>query len=471
MNFWKSDNTWIGWRFGILIPVLITLMFFNYAMPIGVLLVGLLIVFLFFFGLNYFTAKWASYSFESVEFSIFLISLIVRLLFLLYMYFLTYWLDRDSFPFEINAADSWVYHNVGLELADTPFRDWLDVLSFNMKSRSDFGYPLYQGLIYSLFGPNTIMVRVFNSILGAITVVLLGRFVKLSWGDSHAKVTAVIAMLFPTLVWYCGIQLKETLMSFLIVFSFYLIWRQRRSGQWSVWMILLSFTLCFSLFFFRTFLAVLAFISLLLTFIPIGNGVKTKNFLWAAVLIGIYLFYSLVASVGVFDDINRQVSDSEDFFSRNLENEKSLLGNVQFDQVALAPLIVAGAIITPFPSYLNTEERQLAIYTRFQNDLVRNMMYFFFYIGFYHVIRNKFKEYLSMIFFTIAYLAVITSAANSFQARFHMPIIPFIIIFIGVGVVEVKSKLNRSWSLYLILIFLAQLMWTYFKLNIRGING
>ncbi len=76
-----------------------------------------------------------------------------------------------------------------------------------------------------------------------------------------------------------------------------------------------------------------------------------------------------------------------------------------------------------------------------------------------------------MIFFTIAYLAVITSAANSFQARFHMPIIPFIIIFIGVGVVEVKSKLNKSWSLYLIFIFLAQLMWTYFKLNIRGING
>jgi hypothetical protein len=68
-------------------------------------------------------------------------------------------------------------------------------------------------------------------------------------------------------------------------------------------------------------------------------------------------------------------------------------------------------------------------------------------------------------------LGVITSAANSFQARFHMPIIPFVVIFIGVGVVEFKSRSNRAWLVYLLFIFIAQLSWTYFKLNIRGINA
>jgi hypothetical protein len=188
-------------------------------------------------------------------------------------------------------------------------------------------------------------------------------------------------------------------------------------------------------------------------------------------MLGLYLFYSLAVSSDIFKDVNNQIEDSNDFFSRNLENEKSLLGDVKFDQVALAPIIVAGAAITPFPSYLDTEARQLSIFSRFQNDLVRNMMYFFMYVGLYFTFKNRFREYIGIIFFLIAYLGVITSAANSFQARFHMPIIPFVVIFIGVGVVEFKSKSNRSWLIYLTFIFLAQLAWTYFKLDIRGINA
>jgi hypothetical protein len=188
-------------------------------------------------------------------------------------------------------------------------------------------------------------------------------------------------------------------------------------------------------------------------------------------LLGLYLFFSLALSSDIFTDVNNQIEDSSDFFSRNLENEKGLLGDVQFDQVALAPLIVVGAAITPFPSYLNTEARQLSIYSRFQNDLVRNVMYFFMYVGLYFVIKNKFREHIGIVFFFISYLAVITSAANSFQARFHMPIIPFVIIFMGVGIVEFNPKNNRYWFIYLFFIFIAQLAWTYFKLNIRGING
>lgn len=471
MRFWGVDNTWTGWRFGILIPIIISLMFFHFIMPLGILVIGLLIVFLFYLGLNYYSTKWEKRSFDSIVFELFLVSFIIRFIFLLYLYVLTFWLDFDSFPFEIGAADSLVYQDVSLQLADAPFSDWAKILSKNMKSQSDYGYPLYQGLIYSLFGPYTLIIRVFNAILGSITVVFLGRIVKLSWGDIHAKMTAIIAMLFPTLIWFCGIQLKETLMVFLVVAAFYLFWRARATKAWNLWAILLVMFICFYLFFFRTFLAVLVFVSIMMLFIPIKNGGRSGNFLWLIAIIGIYIFYSLVVSVGFFDDIERQVTDSEDFFSRNLENEKSMLGNVKFDQVALAPVIVAGSIITPFPSYLNTEERQLSIYTRFQNDLVRNMMYFFFYVGFYYVVRNKFREYLAIMFFTIAYLGVITTAANSFQARFHMPIIPFIIIFIGVGVVEIRDRVNKYWSVYLLGIFAAQLMWVYFKLNIRGING
>ena len=347
---------------------------------------------------------------------------------------------------------------------------WMEIIEDRMKSRSDFGYPTYQGLIYSVFGPYTVVVRLFNAILGSLTVIMLGRLVNISWGSVHAKMTAIVAMLFPTLIWYCGIQLKETLMVFIVVSSFYLIWKTRSEGKWNVWAIGMGFLMCFILFFFRTFLAALVFISIVLLFIPFKEN-RSSSMLLVSLMLSLYLFYSLAMSSNIFSDVNNQIEDSNDFFSRNLENEKSLLGDVKFDQVALAPLIVAGAAITPFPSYLATEARQLSIYTRFQNDLVRNMMYFFMYVGLYFTFKNKFKEYIGILFFLISYLGVITSAANSFQARFHMPIIPFVVVFIGVGIVELGAKYRRTWWMYLIGIFMAQLAWTYFKLNIRGING
>ena len=460
----------IGWRFGLIVPVVITLLFFDFAMPIGLLVVGLVVVFLFFLGINYFSGAWVQRSFDQLEWRIFFIALLVRVLFVGYLYLLTFYFDPDSFPFEINAADSWVYHNVTLELYEAPLSNWLDIIENRMKSRSDFGYPLFQGSVYSLFGPYTFVVRFINAILGSLTVVMLGRVVNISWGNAHAKMTAIIAMLFPTLIWYCGVQLKETLMVFVVVSSFYVIWQARSKGKWNLWMIALGFVLCFVLFFFRTFLAALVFISILLLFIPFREN-KIRSMVLVPMLLGLYLFFSLALSSDIFTDVNNQIEDSSDFFSRNLENEKGLLGDVQFDQVALAPLIVVGAAITPFPSYLNTEARQLSIYSRFQNDLVRNVMYFFMYVGLYFVIKNKFREHIGIVFFFVSYLAVITSAANSFQARFHMPIIPFVIIFMGVGIVEFNPKNNRYWFIYLFFIFIAQLAWTYFKLNIRGING
>ncbi len=470
MKFWRAENTLIGWRFGMIVPLFITLLFFNYAMPIGVLIAGQSIVFLFFLGLNYFSKQWVNSSYVSLEARIFYISLILRVIFVGYQYLLTYWLSPASFPFEISAADSWVYHNVALELMESSFGDWFEIIETRMKSRSDFGFPIYQGLLYSLFGPYTFVVRFFNAIFGSLTVVMLGRIVNISWGDAHAKMTAIIAMLFPTLIWFCGIQLKETIMVFVLVSAFYMIWKMRSKLKWSVTDILLVLLLCFILFFFRTFLAVLVFISVLLIIFTYKS--KSINS-WGlfSIMISLYLFYSIVASTDIFKDVNSQIEDSSDFFSRNLESEKNFLGNVTFDQVALAPVIIAASVITPFPSYLNTEARQLSIYTRFQNDLVRNMMYFFMYAGLYFTFKKRFKEYTGILFFLMAYLGVITAAANSFQARFHMPIIPFVIVFMGIGIVELNPRFNRMWLVYLMLIFIAQLAWTYFKLDIRGIDG
>ncbi len=86
MKFWDAENTMVGWRFGLIVPVLITLLFFDFAMPIGILLAGLTVVFLFFLGLNYFSTLWVQRSYDQLEVRIFFIALLVRIVFLGYLY-------------------------------------------------------------------------------------------------------------------------------------------------------------------------------------------------------------------------------------------------------------------------------------------------------------------------------------------------------------------------------------------------
>ncbi len=470
MRIWNSKFTFLGIRFGWLIPVLLTLLFFNYYMPPGILIAGLLSVFLFFVSLHFFSHRWFYMSVNAMEWRVFFVSLVIRVAYMIFQYGLTYYLDFNSFPFEIFAADSIGYHEVGKTLMRAPFLEWSELLKMNMKSTSDYGYPFYQGVIYSIFGPSTVAVRLINCVIGSVTVILLGRIASIIWDDAHAKWVLINAMIFPSLVWYCGVQLKETLMLFLIVLSFYLVYAQKKRDGIHFLQALLAFLICFSLFYFRTFLAVLVLLSLILTFLPERSNKMSVLYLVIPIL-ALIVFLGVASQTGRLDEFNAQLDDREDFFSRNLQGEKERLGNVSFDQVALAPIIFAGAIITPFPSYTYTENRQLSILSRFQNELIRNMMYFFLYIGLYWSVREYFFKSLSLIFFFVSYLIVITATGNSFQARFHMPILPLAAVFIGVGILRCGDKSRRFWSIYLAGIFLAHLAWTLFKLNIRGLDA
>jgi hypothetical protein len=470
MNYWPINFTNKAIVYSLTVTLGISTFFLKYFMPVELLLAGLLIIIFFFFGLNYYSKNWRNLPYTVFEKKLFFFSLLFRLIFVFYMYLLTSLIEPLSFPFELGAADSWLYHGVAQKLANNPLGEYFKILNEQMQSKSDFGFPIFQSLIYKVFGGYTFPVRLINCILGSYTVVYLSRLSYFIFNEAHAKLTGIIAMLFPSLLWFSAIQLKETLMLFMIVTIFYHAIRMNEQHRIRLKSLLTIILLSFFLFYFRTFLAVLTIISVLVYYTLSSLRILSlkKVLIISCIFLGSII---LVNKGGINKDIGEVYTEGavSGYLAKNLNAEARRVGNINYEQTSVTPMIVLSSFITPFPTLLNTEPRQIRIIAHFQNEIVRNLIYYFALLGLIIIVKNHLRQGSILVFFISGYLYVITNAGNSFQDRFHLVMIPFIIVAVSVGMIQSSHKWIQRWNWYLVFIFIVHLSWTIFKLDIRGL--
>lgn len=470
MDFWPASYTRRAILFALIITIGISFAFMKFIMPMGLFISGLFIIVFFFIGLNYYTIHWKKIVSQKVfDRKLFWHSFIFRLLAVAYMYLLTLGIDPDSFPMEPAAADSINYHNKAIILSNASFSEYPIVLSNLSKSRSDYGFSFYLSVFYKLFGPYTLPIRLMNCLLGSLTVVYLSRIARYIFSDKHARITGITAMLFPTLLWFNGIQLKETLMIFLFITTFYLTIKMFVTRKISFSCIIIALAFIMVLFYFRTFLAVLVIITLLFFFL-INSSKKLRPSTIFLLIIFSFGSVALINQTGMFSEVYDVYGASEDVFTQQLTAEAKRVQNISYQKAAVTPFIIVGSLITPFPSFLVTEPRQLAIVAHYHNEIVRNLLYYFALIGIFIMYKKYRPQSTLILFFIISYLYVITTAGTSFQDRFHLPLVPFIIIAFSVGLIDSRPRWKYRWNYYILIIGAAEIVWTFFKLNIRGLS-
>lgn len=475
-NKLPSYKTWPAQFSGLAVFFVIILIFFfyvffgSYMMPPLILLFGLTITFFFFTGLRFYSLKWSHGTLKSFYKKLFWHSFFYRLIFVGIMYLLTYFLDPNSYPFEINAADSWTYHLAGIRISESiPQGDFTGGALYYFKGRADLGFPIYIGVLYYLFGPYTVVTRIFNAIWGSLTVVYISKISHSIFGESQGRLAGIIAMLMPPFLWFGGMHLKETVMIFLIVSVFYHVTNIVKNGKFSFRGIAITIIFSFLLFYFRTFLAMLVIVCILLYFLlNLTKRNVNKGILFVSFLIFIVIVRNLINVYGFRQDINPILAESTARFETELA-DTAKERKISYNRAFVAPFIMVGAIVTPFPSFLDFEERQLAIYTQFQNELVRNIMYFFAFLGIYFSLRKRFRTSLLITTFSLGYILILTLSAVSFQSRFQLLSLPFMIMFMAEGFTTSKKPLVGKWIVYMCLIFIAIFAWNYFKLSIRNL--
>ena len=96
-------------------------------------------------------------------------------------------------------------------------------------------------------------------------------------------------------------------------------------------------------------------------------------------------------------------------------------------------------------------------------------MAFFTMFALFLIIKDgKWREYTLTGSFMIGYLIVIALSKFAASERFHLPVLPLILMYAAYGISQVTNKTKKYFTFYMVFLFVALLGWSWFKLAGRG---
>ncbi|MCE3296645.1 MAG: hypothetical protein K0R65_2359 [Crocinitomicaceae bacterium] len=423
-------------------------------------------VLLFFIFLNRISMKWNRYSDAFFRKKLFRTALIIRIIVILGLYFFFDYMTGQ--PFEFDAGDSIFYDETGQFMADYIQSGKLNLFDELQKYMviSDTGFPVYLGAFYAITFKSLIVVRLFNAFLGAWLCVMVYDFTKRNFNEQIARLTAIMMMILPALLYYAGLHLKETLMIFLLFACLNLADIILKSKHVSYLHIVLLVISGSSLFLFRTVLgacAIFAIISCIIFTSRRITGMKRK-FVIAFWLLGAF---AALMTTSVKQDLYTYINEG----SSNQEQKISSVNNAQGNKLAkygsktlLFPLLIPA----PFPTFVDTGQKNIMMLGG--SIFIRNIYAFFVILGLIMLYKKRlYKTHVLAISFLLSYMVVLGFSGFVLSDRFHLPLVPVLLMLAAYGISEVTKRNYRYFNLYLILVGGIIIGWNWFKLAGRDL--
>ncbi len=445
--------------------VVVSVVFMSYAMQIGYVALGFFWVFGFFLIVAHCTKAWGKKSDKVYVQNLFWTALALRVVWVIASYF--FYIQATGSPFEFQARDSVGYHLDAEWMAGEPWSSTWLYLSGSYLGISDTGFPFYLTVLYKIFGTGVIIPRLINALLGAWTCLLVYRMSSRTFGEGVGRMAGIMMAFMPNLIIYCGYHLKETLMIFLTVACLERIEYLTRNPKMSFWDFLLPAILAGSLFFFRTAMgaaAVFAFASTVL----VSTSPAMKRGGKRVALI----FWGLLA-LGVFggSTIATEVESLWEGRGENLENkrmEQTIRGN-KWAKYATGAVMAPMIFVLPFATMVDVDQ-QYGQQAKSGGNYIRNFMGFFAILALYEAFRRKkWKDFVPIGAFIIAYLGVVASSGFSNSERFLLPGLPCLIMMWAYGISTLRQKTFKFLNWWCVLVFAMEVACAYFKLGRRGL--
>ena len=443
----------------------VSVVFMNYAMPIGYIALGLVWVFGFFYFVAFCSKGWLRYTDKIFASNLFLTALGLRVVWVVASYF--FYIAETGIPFEFLARDSLGYHEDAEWLAGIEWSTTFNYLFGNVIALSDSGFPFYLSLIYRVFGPIVIIPRLINALLSAWTCLFVYRMSSRTFGEEVGRMAGIMMAFMPNLLIYCGYHLKETVMIFLAVACLERIEYLTRRPKMSFVDFLLPSVLAATLFLFRTALgaaAVFAFTSTIL--VSSAPALKYKGKRVALISWGVIALLLFGGSA-----IMTEVESLWEGRGENLENkrlEQTIRGN-KWAKYATGTVMAPMIFVLPFATMVDIDQ-QYSQQAKSGGNYIRNFMGFFAILAIYEAFRRKkWRDFVPIGAFVIAYLGVVASSGFSNSERFLLPGLPCLIMMWAYGISTLRAKTFKLLKWWSLLVIVMEVAWAYFKLGSRGI--
>ncbi len=438
----------------------------KYFLPIELTFYFFLIIFIFLIALKKEYHYLYNKSNKFIYYKLFKHSLIYSLFFVLIQYLITLKYAPEFWPFELSAVDSIKYDLQGKIIAENLRLGNFSTLDTEY---SDLGFPYYLGFIYLLIGTYSLPIRLLNCVWFGLSVVLITKILFLLNQEKVAILSGIIMMLMPAFGWMAGMHLKESLMIFLVIYSFYLtiILINTKISFKNIILLILSILL---LFFFRTFLGIITAIVCFSSFIILSK--KVFRFMPLITFIFIILIF-FVNKSGIISEIKQNQID----FQTNQQGEyfeqgaRSLNRNVNIVDISILMPI---SIFFPLSNFYDldsaTEPESIRVCYRAPNEFLKNILLFFFFLGAWYAFK-EIRIYYPFLIFIITYLFIISITGAFVNYRYQIVILPFICIIIAKGIENTKHKIKHIsiyWSIYMVIFFVLQLFYNIYRIDFRN---
>lgn len=451
----------------------VSILFMQYALPIWLMLFGVISVIVFFHFSNSLSVQWTKLSSKSFEKKLFWTAFVIRLVYAIFIYNLNY--EWYGTYYESNPGDITWYVPEASDLCDDMLNggDGLSILLRTVQL-DDAGYIIYLTFLYVISFKLSVIILplIIKAVLGSITCVCVCRLASNHFQESTARLAGIFCLLQFNLIWWCGSMMKETEMVFLYILFAYkadtlLVTNNTRISSWAVVVVI-----GLLMFGFRTVLAVISFVSLFGALLFTSSRVISKS---RKIIVGILVALMLLFVVG--NRVKEQTKSlietatNTEYQQRNMEwrSQRKGSGN-QFAKYAGAAVFAPLIFTIPFPSMVYTYQDQEMQNMVAGGNYVKNVLSFcVIYVMFFLLFSGEWRKHVFPIALLIGYLASLVVSVFAQSGRFHMPIIPLEMMFAAYGLSLVTEKRRLNWFNYVLIVeFMFCIAWSWFKL--RGRN-
>lgn len=465
--------------------VIILFFFSNNLMPAYLYLIFVLEVGLFFGFSKHYSHVWAKFPPKKFIKYIILLGLLLRIPFTLYHHIEN--VTNYGLMYFDHLEDIDVYVGMPKEAVDRILQrgDWNFIGYFmDYLAIDDLGAPILNTFLLLLTGNTNPcgIVLLFNIILGAITPIFVYRIASRHFGEDVGRMTGLFCMLNPNMIWWCCVMMKETQM------IFFTCWFMDRMDvvlfrrKVSVMQVIPVAVIGMYVFLYRAALGILLFMAFFAALILMSQRVVSY---------GKKILAGMLVLVVLFLGFGQQMREQADYLRSKASGEgqrenmewRTQRGNGNVFAKYAGKAIFAPLIFTiPFPTLTFTHEGQIPLMEVAGGNMIKNIFSFFVIFSmFFLLISGEWRRHVFLIAYLIGYLIILAFSVYAQSGRFHMPAMPFEMLFAAYGIkiiqqnipltthVGRKTTYMRWYTYWCILCFVFAVFWQWFKLKGQGI--
>lgn len=265
-------------------------------------------------------------------------------------------------------------------------------------------------------------------------------------------------------------------MVFLVCWFVYLMDSVLSSERITVARVLPATLVGMSFFLFRSALGLVAFASVMLSVVFTSQRILSwGKKLFAGIVVVALLF------VGMGDNIQTQTKRVSQSIQSNEQSanmnwragRKDASGrqNKLITKYATAAVFAPLIFTIPFPTFNQASATQILQQMLSGGSFIKNILSFLvILVMFIMLFSGEWRRHVFIIAFTCGYLVALVFSNFAHSGRFHMPVMPMLMMFAAYGVsIAHKSPKYKRWFLYVCFIeVVACIFWNWFKLAGRG---